>query len=560
VKIHMVKKGDTLYEIAKKYNVDLDKLIASNPQISDPNVIEVGMKVKIPNAPISVIPPTDYLHKHVVVQGDTLWKLGKSWNVPLQALIAANPQLKNPNILMTGEIVYIPKIKPPQALQPHEHQHEHQQPYQHANPELHAHPYPHNKPNTAPTPAAPLPQVEQPAAVLPPYTPVPMPAPVPVPNIEYEMPQMPQVHYQPEMPQVHYQAEMPKVHYQPEMPQAHYQAEKPQAHYQAEKPQAHYQAEKPQAHYQAEKPQIHYQQEMPYIPMPPIPIMHPSEPIAGYPCADDSTGFLPNMQPPYMWEQEPQYMNLFQQQPIAATEVFTYDYSNVPHQAMWGEPTMYPAAAAPYMDAMPHHAWTNEMHAHPFYQQQPVGDCGCGGPNAQSYNQAIPYPYTSQAYANPMQQPEMNYLVLPPTYGATHTQMPYGNWPAAHEAAHFGEFPCPPHGYNPQALTSAYPGSEYPYSPHHYQNVQPYGFPYAVEKPDCGCHGKAEAEMLLREKNEEELKAEISKKTEDANAKKTIANRKKVSISAKATKPVKRSSRPTRNSNKKANHSPWLVR
>jgi hypothetical protein len=35
---------------------------------------------------------------------------GKSWEIPLQAMIKANPQLKNPNVLMTGEIVYIPKM------------------------------------------------------------------------------------------------------------------------------------------------------------------------------------------------------------------------------------------------------------------------------------------------------------------------------------------------------------------------------------------------------------------------------------------------------------------
>jgi morphogenetic protein associated with SpoVID len=101
VKIHIVKKGETLFNIAQKYNVELDTLIAANPQIADPNVIDVGMKVKIPNASKPVVPPTDYLYKHVVVQGDTLWKLGKAWNVPLQEMVEANPQLKNPNVLMT---------------------------------------------------------------------------------------------------------------------------------------------------------------------------------------------------------------------------------------------------------------------------------------------------------------------------------------------------------------------------------------------------------------------------------------------------------------------------
>ncbi|MDF2723000.1 MAG: lysM, partial [Paenibacillus sp.] len=32
------------------------------------------------------------------------------WDVPLKAVIDANPHLKNPNVLMTGEVVYIPKV------------------------------------------------------------------------------------------------------------------------------------------------------------------------------------------------------------------------------------------------------------------------------------------------------------------------------------------------------------------------------------------------------------------------------------------------------------------
>jgi morphogenetic protein associated with SpoVID len=111
LKIHIVKKGDSLHEIAKKYKVELDQLIAFNPQIEDPDKIEVGMKVKIPVSPKPVEPHvSEYAHKHIVNQGDSLWKLGKAWEIPLHDMIKANPQLKNPNVLMTGEVVYIPKL------------------------------------------------------------------------------------------------------------------------------------------------------------------------------------------------------------------------------------------------------------------------------------------------------------------------------------------------------------------------------------------------------------------------------------------------------------------
>ncbi|SDN55959.1 LysM domain-containing protein [Paenibacillus sp. yr247] len=111
MKIHIVKKGDTLYELAKKHQITLDQIIAFNPQIAEPDHLDIGTKVKIPSKAKPVEPSaSEYVYKHIVQQGDSLWKLGKAWDVPLQAMIQANPQLKNPNVLMTGEIVYIPKM------------------------------------------------------------------------------------------------------------------------------------------------------------------------------------------------------------------------------------------------------------------------------------------------------------------------------------------------------------------------------------------------------------------------------------------------------------------
>ena len=46
--VYIVKKGDTLWGIARTYGVKLEKLIAANPQIKNPNLIYPGDKVKIP--------------------------------------------------------------------------------------------------------------------------------------------------------------------------------------------------------------------------------------------------------------------------------------------------------------------------------------------------------------------------------------------------------------------------------------------------------------------------------------------------------------------------------
>lgn len=46
--IYLVKKGDTLWGIANRYGVTLTELIASNPQIKNPNLIYPGDRVKLP--------------------------------------------------------------------------------------------------------------------------------------------------------------------------------------------------------------------------------------------------------------------------------------------------------------------------------------------------------------------------------------------------------------------------------------------------------------------------------------------------------------------------------
>ncbi|MGP0587441.1 LysM peptidoglycan-binding domain-containing protein, partial [Paenibacillus timonensis] len=108
MKIHIVKKGDTLFELSKKYNVPLEKLIEANPQFANPDQLNVGDKVKIPAVAVPIGGESGTIYKHVVKQGDTLWKLSKAWGLPLQTLIAANPQLSDPNQLKVGDVVNIP--------------------------------------------------------------------------------------------------------------------------------------------------------------------------------------------------------------------------------------------------------------------------------------------------------------------------------------------------------------------------------------------------------------------------------------------------------------------
>jgi spore coat assembly protein SafA len=105
---YTVRSGDTLSGIAAKHGVSLSALLAANPQITNPNLIYPGQTVHIPSSGEATpsTPPanTDY----IVHSGDTLSGIAAKHGVSLSALLAANPQITNPNLIYPGQTVHIP--------------------------------------------------------------------------------------------------------------------------------------------------------------------------------------------------------------------------------------------------------------------------------------------------------------------------------------------------------------------------------------------------------------------------------------------------------------------
>ena len=97
LEIHVVKSGDTVHQIARRYSTSMDGIISAN-QLQNPNVLSVGQALIIPNDET----------RHTVSRGDTLYSIARRYGVSLQRLIAANPQITDPNRIYPGQTVVIP--------------------------------------------------------------------------------------------------------------------------------------------------------------------------------------------------------------------------------------------------------------------------------------------------------------------------------------------------------------------------------------------------------------------------------------------------------------------
>ena len=97
--IYTVKKGDSLWKIANKYNTTVEKLKSANNLKT--NTLSVGQKLVIPS--ISVSPEVS--DTYIVQKGDSLWSIANKFNMTVAELKNLN-NLTN-NLLSIGQVLKI---------------------------------------------------------------------------------------------------------------------------------------------------------------------------------------------------------------------------------------------------------------------------------------------------------------------------------------------------------------------------------------------------------------------------------------------------------------------
>lgn len=126
--IYMVKKGETLYSLLKRFDTTEKEFYAANPKLNKKESIKAGDEIYFPvkekkpeniavvtpkpddkpNIPqVQVRDDSKYIY-HTVEKGETLYKITKQYNIELDELIVENPSLAN-RPLSINETIRIPR-------------------------------------------------------------------------------------------------------------------------------------------------------------------------------------------------------------------------------------------------------------------------------------------------------------------------------------------------------------------------------------------------------------------------------------------------------------------
>jgi LysM repeat protein len=109
---YTIQEGETLSAIAAQRGFTLEAVLEANPEISDPNLVAAGDMVFIPPHPANIMPDfnQDEIHGiYVVQEGDTLSEIAINNGTSIDHILEVNQQIDDPNLIFSGQVVAVPE-------------------------------------------------------------------------------------------------------------------------------------------------------------------------------------------------------------------------------------------------------------------------------------------------------------------------------------------------------------------------------------------------------------------------------------------------------------------
>lgn len=101
---YIVKKGDSLYSIANKYNTTIDELKRINNLTS--NILSIGQVLKLPSDKVSDVEKEENTISYTVQKGDSLYSIARKYSTTIDKIKDLNNLTTN--LLSIGQVLLIP--------------------------------------------------------------------------------------------------------------------------------------------------------------------------------------------------------------------------------------------------------------------------------------------------------------------------------------------------------------------------------------------------------------------------------------------------------------------
>ncbi len=109
---HVVQKGETVWQISRKYGVKPEEIIELN-KLQNPDSISPGQVLTIPHSaapsPVDQTGPSEVPSTHIVKKGETVWGIARKYNADPAEIIRAN-NLSRPYRIFPGDELIIPGL------------------------------------------------------------------------------------------------------------------------------------------------------------------------------------------------------------------------------------------------------------------------------------------------------------------------------------------------------------------------------------------------------------------------------------------------------------------